>query len=309
MSVSHTITLDVALHDGGPAEHRVHAELFLPEGDTPGSVQLLLSGLTYDSRYWTLPGENDYVAHQVRAGNAVLALDRIGTGRSGRPAAAEVTVDSNLAVVHQVVTALRARDAGLPAFGRVFLVGHSLGSGLALLEAGEHRDVDGIVLTSFLHHLGPLHDQVISALYPAAIDPAFTADAPPEGYLTTQPGKRPELYEHPGNVTPELSKWHEETKSTVTLGEGGTLPRIYDPAAASVVDVPVLLVAGAADQIFGGDALTGADAIRAYEQQFYSPAARLEVFVLPDAGHALNVHANAAAWFDAAASWFAEIRS
>jgi pimeloyl-ACP methyl ester carboxylesterase len=309
MSVSRTVTLDVALHDGGPAEHRVHAELYLPEGDPPAGVQLLLSGLTYDSRYWTLPGENDYVAHQLRAGHAVLALDRIGTGRSARPPADEVTVDSNLAVVHQVVTALRAGEAGVPSFDRVFLVGHSLGSGLALLEAGEHHDVDGIVVTSLLHHLGPLHDQVINALYPAAMDPAFAEDGPPEGYLTTQPGKRPELYEHPGNVTPELSKWHEETKSTLTLGEGGTLARIYDPAAASAVDVPVLLVAGAADQIFGGDALTGADAVRAYEQQFYSPAARLEVFVLPDAGHGLNVHANAAEWYAAAAAWFTRARS
>jgi pimeloyl-ACP methyl ester carboxylesterase len=298
MSVSRTVTLDVALHDGGPAEYQVHADLHLPDGDTPGSVQLLLSGLTYDSRYWTLPGENDYVAHQVRAGHAVLALDRIGTGGSSRPPADEVTVDGNLAVVHRVVTALRAGEAGLPAFERVFLVGHSLGSGLALLEAGEHHDVDGIVVTSLLHHLGPQHDEVINALYPAAMDPAFTGDAPPDGYLTTQPGRRAGLYEHPGNVTPELSKWHEETKSTVTLGEGGTLARIYDPAAATAVDVPVLLVAGAADQIFGGDGLTGADAIRAYEQQFYSPAARLEVFVLATAE-----------WFAAAAAWFTRVRS
>lgn len=300
MSFSRTITFDVALHDGGPAGHRVSAELFLPEGAQTGGIQVLLSGLTYDSRYWMLPGENDYAAAQVRAGHAVLALDRIGVGRSSRPAADEVTVESNLAVLHQVVAALRAGTSGLPGFERVILVGHSLGSGLALLEAGRHHDVDALVVTGLLHELGPLHDQVIGGLYPAALDPAFAADAPPEGYLTTQPGKRAEFYENPGHVTPELSKWHEETKSTVTLGEGGTLGAIYDPAAAAAVDVPVLLVAGGADQIFGG-----AD----NEARFYPSAAKLETFVLPDAGHALNVHANAQLWFDAAASWLAGVRS
>jgi pimeloyl-ACP methyl ester carboxylesterase len=219
-------------------------------------------------------------------------------------------VDSNLAVLHQVVTAARAGTGGLPAFRRVLLVGHSLGSGLALLEAAEHQDVDAVVVTGLLHHLGPLHDQVAGALYPAAMDPAFPAGTAPEGYLTTQPGKRPELYEHPGAVTPELTKWHEETKSTVTLGEGGTLARIYDPAVSAAVGVPVLLVVGAADQIFGGGALNSGDAaaVRNHEQQFYSPAALLEVFVLPDAGHALNVHANAVEWFDAVTSWVAGVR-
>ncbi|MBW6437066.1 alpha/beta fold hydrolase [Actinoplanes hulinensis] len=300
MSANRAITFDVALHDGDPVRYPVHAELFLPEGPAPDSVQVLISGLTYDSRYWTLPGANDYVAHQVRAGHAVLALDRIGTGRSGRPPATEVTVDGNLAALHQVITALRAGHAGLPAFRRVIVVGHSLGSGLALLEAAEHRDVDGVVVTGLQHRFGPLHDEVAGGLHPAALDPAFEADTAPEGYLTTQPGRRADFYEHPGAVTPELSKWHEETKSTVTLGEGGTLQRIYDPAVPAGVEVPVMLVVGAEDRIFGGgDAAT----VLAHERPLYAPAARLEVFVLPAAGHALNVHANAAEWFTAAGAW------
>jgi pimeloyl-ACP methyl ester carboxylesterase len=283
--------------------HRLHAGLHLPPGPPPGTVQLLLPGLTYDSRYWTLPGPHDYVAAQLAAGHAVLALDRIGTGRSDRPPAADVTVEANLDAVHEVVAAIRGGALGIEVT-TVVAVGHSLGSGLAVLEAARHRDLDALVLTGLLHDLGPAYWDVVPALHPAAEDPVLGPDQP-DGYLTTRPGARSELYEHAGAVDEELAKWHEETKTTVTLGEGMTLEEIYAPDAAAAVTVPVLVVIGARDRLFGGGAVDPAApwAVRGFESSFYCAAPVVEAIVVPDAGHALNVHRDAADWYAAAARW------
>jgi pimeloyl-ACP methyl ester carboxylesterase len=287
---------------------RLHAELHMPPGEPPRTVHLALSGLTYDRRYWRLPGGNDYVRYALDAGYAVLALDRIGTGLSDHPAADQVTVASNVNTVHQVIEALRAGRIGDHAFETVVAVGHSLGSGIAILEAARHHDLDALVLTGLLHAFGPAYDQVLPALHEVAEDEAFAGAALPGGYLTTRPGMRAILYEHAGGVTAELSAEHERTKSTVTLGEGMTLEEIYDVEAARAVTAPVLLVMGTEDRLFGGGAASCASAasVLDFERGNYPAAADLQAVVVPDAAHGINVHKTAPRWFESATSWLAD---
>ncbi|MGP4113750.1 alpha/beta hydrolase [Streptomyces sp. 4N509B] len=303
------LALDVVPFPDAPATWRVAATLHLPAGDPPDTVQVLLSGLTYDRRYWSVPGEGDYVRHAVGEGHAVLALDRPGTGASEHPPAEQVTVDANVAALHHVVTALREGKAAteVPAFPRVVAVGHSLGSGIAILEAARHHDLDALVVTSLLHAFGPLYPEAAPALHPAAADPVLGSAGLPEGYLTTRPGLRARLYEHAGGVSPELSAYHEETKSTVTLGEGATLEAIYQPEAAAGVDVPVLLVAGREDRLFGGGELSleRPEDVVAHEQKIFTGVPELEAFTLPEAAHSLNLHRTAPRWYAAAQAWLA----
>ncbi|WP_053742617.1 alpha/beta hydrolase [Streptomyces sp. NRRL WC-3618] len=302
-----SVSFDVTPPHAPDTTWRLEAELFLPAGDPPDTVQLLLPGLTYDRRYWTAPGALDYTRHAVGAGYAVLALDRPGTGTSEHPPAEEVTVESNVEAVHQVVTALRQGAPGFPRFRHVVAVGHSLGSGIALLEAARHHDLDALVVTGLLHALGPLYPEALPALYPAAEDPLLAPTDPPENYLTTRPGRRAALYEHPAGMDPDLSAYHEDTKSTVTAGEGFTLDTIYQPEVAAGVKAPVLLVVGREDRLFGGGDVSTEDAasVVAYEQKFYTGTTDLEAFVVPDAAHSLNVHRTAPSWYAAAHEWLA----
>lgn len=302
-----TVSFDVTPAHAPGTTWRLGAELFLPAGDPPDTVQLLLPGLTYDRRYWTAPGALDYTRHAVGEGYAVLALDRPGTGDSEHPPADQVTVDSNVDAVHQVVTALREGAPGIPAFRHVVAVGHSLGSGIALIEAARHQDLDALVVTGLLHAVGPLYPEAVPALYPAAADPLLAPTGPPENYLTTLPGRRAALYEHPPGVDPGVSAWHEDTKSTVTAGEGFTLDAIYRPEAATGVRAPVLLVVGREDRLFGGGEVSTEDAasVVSHERKFYTGTTDLEAYVVPDAAHSLNVHRTAPSWYAAAHEWLA----
>ncbi|MFF0595111.1 alpha/beta hydrolase [Streptomyces antibioticus] len=302
-----TVSFDVTPAHAPGTTWRLGAELLLPAGDPPDTVQLLLPGLTYDRRYWTAPGALDYTRHAVGEGYAVLALDRPGTGTSEHPPADQVTVDANVDAVHQVVTALREGAPGIPAFRHVVAVGHSLGSGIALIEAARHQDLDALVVTGLLHAVGPLYPEAVPALYPAAADPLLAPAGPPENYLTTLPGRRAALYEHPPGVDPGVSAWHEDTKSTVTAGEGFTLDAIYQPETAAGVRAPVLLVVGREDRLFGGGEVSTEDAasVVSHERKFYTGTTDLEAYVVPDAAHSLNVHRTAPSWYAAAHEWLA----
>lgn len=300
------VTLPVALRADGPADQEVYAELFLPANGTPTVVQLLVPGFTYDHRYWTVPGSYNYTTAMVEAGYAVLALDRIGTGRSSRPPSAEVTADSNAHVLHQVVQALRTGGFG-PSFGTVIGVGHSYGSGVVLVEDAAHHDLDGLVLTGMLHTQAPLHARAIDLFHQASEDELLKDRAEwPENYATHKPGFRSRLLEAPGKVEPEISAYNEAIKGTATLGEGQTLAQTYSPELSRAVRVPTLIVVGEQDQLFSaGEGAGGADvdAVLARERACYSDAARLEIEVVPETGHALTIHPSAPQFGKLVADW------
>ena len=299
------VTIPVALSVGGAVEHEVHAELFRPDGPLPRTVQLLVPGFTYDHRYWTVPGPYHYAAAMVRAGYAVLAVDRIGTGASSRPAAREVTADSNTAVLHQVVQALRAGAAGLPAFDRVVTVGHSYGAGIVLMEAARHHDVAAVVVTGMLHTQAPLHARARQMFHQANDDPQLGGGDYPADYATHLPGKRALLLEAPGGVDPEISAYNEEIKSTATIGEGDTLAQTYDPALSRAVDVPTLVVVGESDQLFsaGEDGRPEIQPALDRERACFAPAAELELAVVAGSGHALTIHRTAPDFFAVVRDW------
>ncbi|MET0132869.1 MAG: alpha/beta fold hydrolase [Kibdelosporangium sp.] len=275
--------VDVAAPGGRDESWRLAGDLYLPPGGQPDTVQVLLSGLTYDRRYWLAPGACNYVRHMVADGHAVLALDRIGTGDSSRPPAGQVTVQANVDTLHQLVGVLRSGIGGIRPFSRVIAVGHSLGTGIAVVGAAQYRDFDALVLTGLTHTLGPLYPEAVGSLEPAA--------GMPEGYLTTRHGKRSVLYEAAGRVDRKAAEYHEATKSTVTIGEGATVDEIYRQDHAAAVDVPVFLVMGREDKLFIG---------AGKERDFYTGAPGFELFLVPEAAHSLNVHRVAHLWYAAA---------
>jgi pimeloyl-ACP methyl ester carboxylesterase len=280
----------------------------------PTIVQVLLPGGTYARYYWDFPYRPDiysYVGHVLAANQATLAIDRLGTGQSSMPASEQVDVSTSISAVHQVIQALRQGAYGLPAVPRVVTVGHSAGSAIALWEAGTYHDVDGVVITGFLHGPPPGVQSVFAALYPAALDPKFVGMLD-LGYLTTRPGQRAVFYAL-STADPAVIALDELLKTTdsATLLGSGMAEIIAAPqdTPAWQITVPVLLAIGEIDAAFCPTVLCTADWVRAHEAPFYAHASRLDVAVIPQAGHDINLHPSAPDFYSTAAAWIHTIQT
>lgn len=304
------VHFSVTLQDASPVQ--VSGRLCLPVDVRSGRpLQILLAGATYDSRYWALPaapGSPSWVGSMMASGEPTLAIDRPGTGGSGRPPADALTVSSEADVVHQLVDQLRKGRIGRVRPGRVVLVGHSLGTSIALVEASRYHDVDGVVASGFLHAAyGPQLGNLFSGLQPASQDPVLARSAEPAGYLTTRPNTRADLFYSPPDASRITVALDELTKSTMTTGEQASIASAADPAISQAISAPVLVAVGENDQLFCGGPLsfpcTTSAAVLEHEQPFYSPAAALEAYVLPGSGHVINLHENSSTWFAAVRGW------
>ncbi len=299
----HEVHLPVALTEGGEKRYEVVGTLGVPASPIPSRVQLLLHGSTYGRYYWDFPLEPErysYVRHMTNGGWATLALDRIGIGQSSHPPPDEVDVESNAFVVHQVIQALRDGTFEGHSFSTVVLVGHSLGSAITIAEASRYKDVDAVVVTGLLHHFDVGLVLVPASLYPAQEDNERFNGLPVE-YTTTRPGER-SLFYHAPTVDPKVISADEGRKETVTAAEIATFP--LDLARSRQIRVPVLVVVGDFDRVFCSlincsvPLLGGA----AFESTFWTTKCYRQI-VVPDAGHSINLHPNAATWYAQALAW------
>jgi hypothetical protein len=261
-------------------------------------VQVLVSGATYGPTYWDFlyqPETYSYVQALTAAGYATFDLARLGIAPGGQPAAPSVTLDAEATILHQVVQALRSGQIAGVAFSKVMLVGHSPGSIIAIAEAASNGDVDG--LTGFLHNVGLNQVVRLLDLYPAQQDPRFAGAGLPLGYLTTVPGTRSVSYDL-DDTDPLALQEDEATKATITTGELATAVPTEGAPPSLLIHVPELLAVGQYDNVSCG--VIGCSKVLQLESSFYSPATCLEAFVLPGAGHNINLHRNAPLWFQAA---------
>jgi pimeloyl-ACP methyl ester carboxylesterase len=312
-------SLPVALGPGLPANKHVFVKLCLPEGTTPQLVQLLVHGVTYSHTYWDFPDPTggttrySYVASATSAGYATLSIDRIGIGNSSRPLSALVGLDANVYVVHQVVQALRngtieGPGGSHPAFSKVIGVGHSFGSGILWFVATRHQNLDGLVLTGFTHKLNlDALPTLALQVYPAILDPRFGLLSMDVGYLTTTPNSRYGLFYAPAPADPAVVALDEQTKETLTEREVADVGFLL--LTPLDIRVPVLLVMGQNDALFcsppkGGTDCSTAAALLASEGPFLGAnVPSLEGYVLPGAGHDVNLMLNAQEFFTAAQNW------
>ncbi|MDT7700589.1 MAG: hypothetical protein QOJ30_2914 [Pseudonocardiales bacterium] len=125
---------------------------------------------------------------------------------------------------------------------------------------------------------------------PAQLDPVVAPSVPPAdpGYLSI-PGGRAAAFFHLPNADPAVVAHEEATRSEIPAGVGANI-NVYVPATLGI-DVPVLAVYGRFDEPFcaqggGGSVADCADDATLYaaEAPFFSPAARLQTTVVPDAG-------------------------
>ena len=289
------------------ARHSLHGTLCVPDGAT--TVQVLIPGSSYNSAYWDFPytpGTRSFRLAMNEAGIATMAVDRLGTGRSSRPPSLALTAFTQAGTIHQLVTALRAGQ-GTPTFEKVLLGGHSLGSAIAIIEAGTYRDVDGVLVTGLTHLpnvTGLL--PVLSSLVPAALDPKFAGKVTDLGYLTTRSNTRYRAFHFPGaNLAPVVAA-DEATKDVFSAGEivDGALIGSISPYSL-LIDAPVMVAMGqdpTSCGLLSADCST-AERLRLSEAPYYAPAARLHTFVLTDFGHSINLAPDAPRYQQAVVDW------
>jgi pimeloyl-ACP methyl ester carboxylesterase len=177
----------------------------------------------------------------------------------------------------------------------VVLVGHSLGSTIVALAAARYDGIDGVVLTGLLHRFDPVDTVALftRGFAPAASDPKFADRGLDPGYLTTVPGARARFFTAP-TTEPDVLAAEELTRGVfpaTDVPDAGVLVELLP--TTRFIDVPVLLAVGGADRIMCGTPPTGTDCssaatVRSAEAPWFSAAARLQVFVLPEAGHSLT---------------------
>ncbi|SFR26621.1 Pimeloyl-ACP methyl ester carboxylesterase [Lentzea waywayandensis] len=280
------------------SQETMAGRLCVPSGAS--TVQVLIPGGTYDRTYWDVgfePSTHSFTQSQNNAGFATLALDRLGTGKSTKPLSAFVTASTQASAVHQVISTLK------PRFTKVIVAGHSIGSAMAMIEAGTNRDVDGVLVTGFTHKMNYITVvPVLANMIPASLD---------LGYLTTMPDTRYNSFHKPGPLIPGAISFDETTKDVFAVTEAVDtilLNTVIIPISRQI-NVPVLIVVGN-DTHFcsSGLPLMGSDcsspaALKADELPFFPAAPRLDTYVLNGYGHSINYAPNAPDYHAAVAQW------
>ncbi|HKR51369.1 MAG TPA: alpha/beta fold hydrolase [Pseudonocardiaceae bacterium] len=283
----------------------------------PRTVQLLIPGGTYNRVYWDFPYQPERYSYQhdmARHGYATFAVDQLGTGQSSKPPSAILPSSVEAASIHEVIGHLRAGRVSGVRFDRIILVGHSLGSGVATLEAATYHDVDGVILTSATHQQPAVGLTKIftTSVHPVTQDPQFRKrkEGNDPGYITTKPGQRAPLAYSTTNANPRVIETDEATKDQASLAAIGTGEALGLLGPTSLdIDVPVLLAVGEKDIVFCGFLgrdCSSAEALRTGEALYFSPAAELSTHVLPDAGHAIALHNNSGEYREATRAWLRE---
>ncbi len=308
-------SVPVGLADGGLKPYTVSGELCYRGTQPPAVVQLLVHGATYNHFYWDLPYEKplySYVNSATLAGYATFAIDRLGAGASSHPLSTLLTVDSGAVALHDVIQALRSGVAGAPGFRKVLYVGHSFGCFGAWAEVSKYHDVDGVVLSSALHKVSPSYVvQIGTDLYPGAADPHFFGQILDPGYLTSEPGTRASLFYYTPTADPNAIATDEANKDLFSATEfASAVPFAVGATPATApsvgISVPVLLVIGQEDNIFCKPDAVDCSSVQSIQQEegpFYSPEAHLQIVLLPNTGHDLNLQVSAPLFQASTLAW------
>jgi pimeloyl-ACP methyl ester carboxylesterase len=282
----------------------MYGRLCTPTGAT--TVQVLIPGGTYNSSYWDIgyePETRSYRLAMNRAGYATLAVDRLGTGRSSKPLSATVTATAQANAVHQVIKTLK------PRFSKVIVGGHSIGSAMALIEAGLHHDVDGVLVTGLTHRMNFVTVvPVLANMIPAPLDQKFFLRTLDVGYLTTSPDTRHRAFHTPGPYVPGAIAWDESNKDVFAATEAVDtilLTNVVIPFTR-LIDVPVMMVVGNDTHFCGqplGSDCSSAEALRRSEEPYFQERAELSTFVLNGYGHSINYAPNAPDYHNAVINW------
>jgi pimeloyl-ACP methyl ester carboxylesterase len=299
-SVCTRTQFSVHASDAEPTIYKIAGEL-CKKGRGAKTILVTSHGATYNHLYWNWgvsPDTYSFVQN-MPAKVDILNVDLLGVGESDHPPSAVTGSGAEAHVLHQLVQTMRSRG-----YTRVILVGHSSGAGQVVREASKYHDVDGIIVTGFLHGFAD-GSIVVAVLYPASSDPMFASLKLDPGYVTSKPGKKANTgFYNLAVVDPAVLAFDEAHKDVVSFPAiQDFLEVISTPAISQAINVPVLSLQAQYDAGF----CTLPDCPQAaLEASAWSAAAKLELHVIPVAGHDIHLHqAGASAEYEYIRTWLA----
>jgi len=310
-TVHNTNTSELACDTDG-REHTVRGTITAPAGDVDATTaSLYLHGLDLGQSFWTGAYRGaSFTGRQAAAGHVSVSIDRLGYDTSDKPDGYASCMGAQADVAHQVVQQLRAGSytvsngaADPEAFEHVVLQGHSLGAGIAALEAASYGDVDALVLHAY-------SDRILSegAKADAA---AAVADCEAGGESTEGEGSGGYAFFSSSAddfrqaffaTTPApLVEGALAQRNRNACGDLATVTAIGEANVATNerVDVPVLVIAGGADAIYpepAGEDLAGQ----------FTGSEDVQLVTLPGTAHSLATEDTAPQWADTVSSWLNE---
>jgi pimeloyl-ACP methyl ester carboxylesterase len=203
----HCTTMNVPVTVAGVSDASIFGELCVPAGPTPAAVQLLVHTTWYNHKYWDPPMEQySYSRTAVGQGYATFNIDRLGTGRSTKPAPELVTIEAVEDTLHQIIAGLRSGSIGGKPFSKVVWVGASFGAAYGWVNATRHPgDIDAYILTAIMHYTKPSF--VVKGLTltnGACDDPIFSHQDIDCGYFSSTIGQAGALYYYEPGAAPGM---------------------------------------------------------------------------------------------------------
>jgi hypothetical protein len=304
------LEIPVALAPGQSEDYTVIAWLCSRGPLEHKTIQVLLHGATNDHTYWDWPYQPDhysYVRAATAAGYATLNMDRVGFGLSSHvPDGLDLDLGADAYAAHEIIQDLRSGALVVHGFGRVraeriLLAGESLAANIAWLEAGTYHDVDGLLVAGSSHTFASGFQDVISDSIPTQLDPVLGQQDWPPDYFTTAPGTRGFLFYYSPDADPQVIALDEASKGTVALGEeistDASLP------VSAQVDVPTLITIGDFDHLFCEAPSCSVAGTQAHELDHWGSESCAQLAIIPNAGHALNLHLDAPDYFALVNAW------
>ncbi|HBP86556.1 MAG TPA: alpha/beta hydrolase [Nitrospirales bacterium] len=257
------------------------------------TLQVLVPGFTYNHTYWDPPHKKlanySYARFMAQQGYPVLALDPLGTGASGIPDGDVLNINQSVSSLAQVLTRVRSLPNPLgKKFSRVVLVGHSVGTAIAVVTTGTFPGIaDFLVATgwSFAPHIVPLGPELIAA---ALANPYIRfPDTVREDLFYFTPSAKPAVIDFDNRVLADQF-------SRGVLVEGlpllealalGDIHAIQNISRIDKVDIPVLVQLGRFDVI-------APPLMPEVEARLYSSSPDVSVDILERMGHSFNFHKN-----------------
>ncbi|MCG8925021.1 alpha/beta hydrolase, partial [Lentzea sp. CC55] len=187
--------------------------------------------------------------------------------------------------------------------------GHSVGSAIAIAEAGTYRDVDGVLVTGLINQMNLVSVvPALTSMIPVTLDPRPGKLGLDLGYLTTAPRARYDTFHKPGPHNAAVIDHEESTKDAYTAGEVVTTVLLNNVLiqASRAITAPAMSAQSAGDHFCGrplGSDCSSSEALAASERPFFPRAPRLDAFVLNGYGHCFNFALNSRVYHAAVVAW------
>lgn len=306
-NVKNTNNTPVACRSDGK-DYTVRGHIVAPRSalEHRSAATIYLHAVTWGEYYWNFTGVPNYAfATQLAArGHTSVIVDRLGYGASGQPPGNDTCFGSEADVAHQMVQALRngtyQTESGDPVkFSKVNLGGASVGGLISHIEAYTFSDVDAVINMAWGDHtVTPFADQEFADVMDRC---AQRGDAgAPLDYAAFFKNAREKFYFN--SATPDV-RAAVPALHPDPCGQLSSIPAgvAADEALLGQITVPVQVIFGSADAVFGPQPY-------AADQQAarYTGSPKVTKTIIPDASHYPLVEANHLQVVDEVAKFLAE---